>query len=130
MTFHPTPSVQNSSKSFKLYPKMCWALYSKRKVTYLQNNSSLMYPRLTSQFPLTIYQKSWSQNGCPPQITKFKACWYRYKNGSTSHGRQSIECIDKLFFISQRQKLYLLTFRSKISSTLFIVSWTRLCEWK
>ena len=43
MTFHPTPSVQNSSKSFKLSPEMCC---SKRKFNYLQNNSSLMYPRL------------------------------------------------------------------------------------
>ena len=43
MTFHSTPSVQNSSKSFKLYPKMCCC---KRKFNYLQNDSSLMYPRL------------------------------------------------------------------------------------
>ena len=43
MTFHPTPSVQNSCNSFKLYPKMCCC---KRKVNYLQNNSSLMYPQL------------------------------------------------------------------------------------
>ena len=43
MIFHPIPSVQNSSKSFKLYPNMCCC---KRKFNYLQKNSSLMYPRL------------------------------------------------------------------------------------
>ena len=45
MTFHPTPSVQNSSKSFELYPKM-YCCKTKRKFNYLQDNSSLMYSRL------------------------------------------------------------------------------------
>ena len=43
MAFYPTPSVQNSSKPFNLYTKMCCC---KRKFNYLQNNSSLRYPRL------------------------------------------------------------------------------------
>ena len=62
MTFHPTSSVQNNSKSFKLYPKMCCC---KRKFNYLQTNSSLMYPRLIySSLQLCLFSLLLRSNMC------------------------------------------------------------------